>query len=203
MINNSDILIQEVDEALRNEKMQRFILLFGRYIIVVSILILFATISYVWWQNNKLYQNQIIGEKLFSAIELVESGNSREAKPIFDELAKHDNKHFAMIANMWQVKLKYLSDKKSEAAEIAASSADKIDKDSTLKSYYDWFALIADFNKSNQIYKMNSLELIAASHAIKSEYELAAQALQQILVMPNIISTIKERAAYLEQTVEQ
>jgi hypothetical protein len=199
MIDNSDILIKEVDDAVRNEKMQRFILLFGRYIVVLSLLILLATIGYVWWGNQHLKQNQEVSAKLFAAIELTEAGKSREAKPIFDEVAKQNNKDFAVLAGMWQVKLKYLSEKQDEAKQIAEINAKKITKDFSMKSYHDWFQLIADYKKDNKTYQMNRLELIAAEHLIILENPKVNEALSQLLAVQNIIPTIKERAGYISQ----
>ncbi len=194
MDNSSDSLVREINEAMRAEKMQSFLRLFGKYIIVLSALILFATMGYVWWQNSKQSQYQKISGKFFHAIELIENEKANKAKPIIDKLAENPDEKIALMAQIWQVKLKYLANKPGEAVAIAEKLMQNTMGKKSLAPYHDWAQLHAKPSVENQTYRLSALEMQAAKHVQNNDMQAANAILQRIQQDEQAPQTMRDRA---------
>jgi hypothetical protein len=193
----TDGLIREIDEALRQEKLQQFFRLFGRYIIILSAVILLATGGYVWWKSHirSSYEQQTT--KLHDAIFLVEEGKSYRARSMFNELAKNSEDSIALLAGLWQVKLKYMAGKKEEAAEIAQNLEKKYGSNDEYAFYTDWLKMHTDPEAKNTTYHLSTQEMKAISLIQEKNYQEASVLLQQMLNAADMPDTMRDRTKKL------
>ncbi len=187
-------IFREVDDAMRQEKLQGLLRLFSKYIIALSALVLLATIGYVWWQNNKIEQYQKASASFFQAIEMIDNGKASQAKKTIDELAKNSDEKITLMAQMWQIKLKYLADKQDEATAIAGELMQKMAGKKSVAAYYDWAQLHTKSSAENQIYKLSALEMQAAKHIDAGEMQAAHDVLQRISQDLAAPPTMRDRA---------
>jgi hypothetical protein len=193
----TDGLMREIDEALRQEKLQHFFRLCGRYIIVVSAVILLSTGSYVWWKSHVRTTHERLTEQLHNAISLVENGKSYQARSIFDQLAQQSDDHIALLAGLWKVKLKHLAGKTQEAKEIATTLEKKYGKRSEFFPYTDWLKLHETTSPMNGTYALSAQELQAITHIHAKEFDKASLLLEQMLKLEHMPHTMRDRVKKL------
>jgi hypothetical protein len=193
---SQDSLIREVNDAMLQDRLRSF----GKYVVFFSIFVLVATIGYVWWNNHKIMQYQQNSDKLFNAIELIEAGNYGQAKPLIDELAKKSEDKIAVLAQMWQIKLKFISKKNDEAILIANDLLEKTAGKKALLRYHDWAQIYAKPNVENKTYHLSGLEMQAAKEVAQGNFAQAKLNLQRILNDVNSPPTMRGRAEKILQS---
>lgn len=97
---NDDSFIREVNEELRSDQMKGVWRRFGRYIIVVAILIVAGTagkVLYDYWDDNR---SSGTGDQFLAAMKLADENKNDEALAALDKLEKEGHGAYPVLARM-------------------------------------------------------------------------------------------------------
>lgn len=182
MVENSNELIREVNDAMMQQKLRHL----GKYFVFLSIFILFLTIGYVWWNNNKIAKYEENSEKLYNAINLTEDNKYKQAGDIFNQLNEGFKEKTAILASIWEIKLKSIAkrnneDKNISTAKIADNFLQETVGKKNILQYRNWIQLYENPKVENKIYLLSALERQAAIYIKDGENNLAAENLSRIL----------------------
>lgn len=83
----SDIF-REIDEELRRDNLQQLWSRFGRYVIVLAVLVVVATAAVIGWRQYQQRQHEVAGGRYAAALDLVAQGKNAEAAEAFASLAQ-------------------------------------------------------------------------------------------------------------------
>jgi hypothetical protein len=196
-MDENDGLIREVNDAMRQEKMQHFFADFGRYIVLASAAIILCTLGYVGWQTRITSQHEAATLAFYRAIKQVEEGKSFAAREAFEATSVGDDTSIAMLAKLWLVKLKHQGGKPEEAS----SMAQKILKDTTRFSawapYRDWLTLYLPANadaKEGATYRLTHMERLACAKIREGDTAEGARLYRAIAEDSATPQTMRERA---------
>jgi hypothetical protein len=196
-MNDSDGLIREINDAVRQEKWQGFMQHFGHYIIIITVLIIGSTTGYVLWKGSIEEAHQEATQKLYHAIELVEGGEAYKARSAFDTLSKGQEREVGMLANLWRVKLKHVSGNHAQASEMAASLQDELRKKEAFAVYSDYLTLYQPVPEEEQLtgtFRLTNMERLAASHLKEKQLEEATALYQRIANDNDAPQSMRNRA---------
>jgi hypothetical protein len=87
-----DVLLREVDEAVRQDQFAEFVRRYGRAILIAAIVALALFGGYLWWQSHKNDQREADSEVLVGSLDQIEAGNLASADA---QLAKLNTAHEA------------------------------------------------------------------------------------------------------------
>jgi hypothetical protein len=195
-------LIREVNEAMRQEKLQRFLTYFGRYIVLGSVAIVLATLAYVGWQSHVNAGYEASTEKFYYAIKQIEAGKAFQAREAFEEIAEGDDAELAMLAKLWLVKLKAQAGKPDEAAEMVRGILKETEGKKSFDSYRDWLTLYLPPSEApaDNIFRITNLERLAMVSLKDGKQAEAAALLQRIVDDTATPATMRERATLILST---
>jgi len=112
-------IFQEVDEDLRRDQYQKLWQKYGRYVVVLAVVIVGATAGVVGWREYSLRERQAEGARLAAAIDRARGGDHKGAAAEFAGLARDGAKGYAMLARF------------QEAGALASAG----DAESALRAY--------------------------------------------------------------------
>ncbi|TAE32843.1 MAG: hypothetical protein EAY65_06285 [Alphaproteobacteria bacterium] len=197
---DSQELFREVNDAMRQEQWQKIFGVFGKYIIVIIAIIIFITVGYVLTRANteQGYEHETL--KLYHAIEMVQQGQSDEAREAFVHLSQSDDDAIGMMAYMWRVKLEAQAGRDAEAATLAREARKKFHLQ-LYKPYYDWFGLYLPRaeTSSDVSFQATQAERDALVQFEQGGVEKMLDAYRQILKDDRAPSGVRERAAFILQ----
>lgn len=195
-------LIREVNEAMRQEKLQRALTYFGRYIVLGSVAIVLATLGYVGWQSHVHSRYEAGTEKLYLAIKQLEGGKAFQAREAFETIAKEEDAELAMLAKLWLVKLKAQAGKPDEAADMARSILKETEGKKSFASYRDWVTLYLSPSEdyTQNTFRVTNMERLAMAHMKAGKRAEAATILQRIAEDNATPNTMRERATLILAT---
>lgn len=183
-MNDSDSLMKEINDAMRQEKWRGFMGNFGTYIVLVTVLIIAATISYVLWQRAVEANNQQATRTLYHAITMMEDGAPLKAKREFEQLAKSEDEAKKLLAELWLVKQAYRSGQQEQAAQTAADIQQRIKGHEQYHPYHDWLGLLNTIEEKDGqpggAFRLTNLERQAAAHMKNKELAKATAIYEQI-----------------------
>jgi|GEM_PF-6685250 len=84
-MNEDKSLLDEIDESLRIENAERFLLKHGKAVVGVIIAIILFTIGNVAWKHHVITQNQEVTQKLLEAGTLAAAGNYKESSAVLEQ----------------------------------------------------------------------------------------------------------------------
>lgn len=97
---NDDSFIREVNEELRSDQMKGAWQRFGRYLIVLAVLIVLGTVGYKvfqYWDNN---QSSGTGDQFIAAMKLADENKSDEALTALEKLEKEGHGDYPILARL-------------------------------------------------------------------------------------------------------
>ncbi|PDT32041.1 hypothetical protein CO660_01085 [Rhizobium sp. L9] len=118
---NDDSFIREVNEELRSDQMKGAWRRFGRYIIVVAILIVAGTagkVLYEYWDDTR---SSGAGDQFLAAMKLADENKNDEALAALEKLEKEGHGAYPVLARMRSATVQ--AQKGDAAAAIAAFTA--------------------------------------------------------------------------------
>lgn len=83
---SDDSFIREVNEQIRQERLQTIWRRFGRYIIAAVVVAVLATIAFVVWEQFRAQRAAADGDRYFAAVDLAETGDTAGAVAAFEAL---------------------------------------------------------------------------------------------------------------------
>jgi hypothetical protein len=101
----SDIF-QEVDEDLRRENFAKLWARFGKYVIVLAVLVVLATAGVVQWRQYQQHQREAEGARYVGALTLAQQGKDKDAADAFAALARAGGGGRATLARLQEASLK-------------------------------------------------------------------------------------------------
>lgn len=102
-------LIREIEEDIRQERLQKMWQSFGKIMVCVSIAVVLATIGIVIWQNyRETYYAEQTG-KFMSATDRVNAGEYKEAIAAFGELTKNKGSSYYSLAMLHKAQAEHVS----------------------------------------------------------------------------------------------
>lgn len=122
-----DVLMREVDEAVRQDDMAQFGKRYGVAVVSALVLGLAAFGGYLYWNNSQEQARQGDSETLITAMDQQDAGNLSAASQALDPLANGKRAGSRAIALMAQGAIALQDGKPTAAAEIFASVADDPD----------------------------------------------------------------------------
>jgi hypothetical protein len=93
-------IFQEVDEEVRKDRYQLLWQRYGRYVILLVIVIVGGTAASVAWNEYQQSQRIDAGERFMAATELAKSGDTEAARAAFQELVADATGGYHMLAGM-------------------------------------------------------------------------------------------------------
>jgi len=83
-----DVLLREVDEAVRQDEAAAFFQRYGRSIAAAVIVGLAAFGGWLWWTDHREAQREKISEQYVQALDQVDAGNTAKATAALDPIAQ-------------------------------------------------------------------------------------------------------------------
>ncbi len=200
-MNEQDGLIREINEAVNQERLQHFLVHFGRYIGATSAAIILATLAYVWWQTHVQAGYAEGTRRFYHAVKQVEDGKAYEARESFERLASGSDAKLAMLARMWLVKLKYQGGKKEEVSAMVQSLLKETEGREDLKPYHDWLTLyVPGTEEKDNTYRLTNMERLAVADMREGKTEESARIYREIADNNATPATMRERATLILST---
>ena len=147
----TDHLINEVDEALRREKLETFWRNFGKYVVAFSIIIILVTVAVVSLKNHQNNQKHAISAQLVQARKYIEDQQYDKAAVILHEVSISGDQALEATARLWLALLLLRQEKSDEAAVIIA----EIKQNDVSPAYTD-FATLLEHNATGTTLSENS-----------------------------------------------
>jgi hypothetical protein len=119
----SDIF-QEVDEALKRERLEKLWKRYGNFVIAAMVLVIAGVggwRGYQWWEARKAAE---AGAAFDAAVELAEQGKSDEAATAFARLAKDGTSGYRVLARLREAGVLAPKDPKAAVAAYDAIATD-------------------------------------------------------------------------------
>lgn len=125
-IAQEEVLMREIDEAVRQDDLARFARAYGRPLLAVLIAGVLAFGGYLLWQSREEAAMEAQSEKLVATLDMLQSGDVTGAQALAATLAAEGDGAAATSALMLQAGLAMEQGKRAEAAQLFARiSADE------------------------------------------------------------------------------
>lgn len=200
-----DILMREVDDEVRRERLQHFWKTFGTYVVGASVLIVLTTVGIVGWQSYKKSHDAKLTSQLLAAQQAEMQKKPEEAESILKAViaAKDDS-----LSPFAEIRLRelYLREGKAAEAQELNMSIMRYHGDTDT---FGWFAQmlgadpkkLKDLDTSDNPFRATSRELLAVNYLKEKNYAEAAELLKAIRNDAETPPTMKERADTLLSTI--
>ncbi len=118
-----DHLIDEVDDALRRERIETFWRNFGRYIVTASVLIILTTIGVVAWQSHKADKQREWTSALLTAQQHITAADWDKAHDVLSSLTEDASGEIGTLAYIWKAQVE-MQQGNEEQARATLGQAD-------------------------------------------------------------------------------
>ena len=122
-----DVLLREVDEAVRQDEAAEFAKRHGKTIVGAVIVGLAAFGGWLWWQDHREGQLEKGSENLIQALDKVDAGNAKAANAALDPIAQDGTPAVAASAKILQAGVMIAQGDTARASTLLFKLAD--DKD--------------------------------------------------------------------------
>lgn len=123
----ADHLIDEVDEALRRERLETFWKRFGQYVVAGSIGILLLTVGAVVWQNHEASRRRAWTSAMLDAAAGMEEKKYKEMAAALARAGESADDELAAITQLWRAEMALKQENKNAAMEaLEAVSSDDV-----------------------------------------------------------------------------
>lgn len=197
-----DILMREVDEEVRRERLQHFWKTFGSYVVGASVLIVITTVGIVGWQSYERSNDAKLTSQLLASQQAELEKKPTEAEALLKSVIGANDVSLSPLAQIRLRELYLREGKTKEASELQLTS--QKDKDA-----FGWFAdmlaaddkKLQDLNTADNPFRATSRELLAVRYLKEKNYGAASQLLKAIRDDAETPPTMKERADMLLSTI--
>ncbi len=124
MADEQDVLLREINEDLKQERLAKLWNTYGNYAIAAALALVLGVAGTKAWQSYSLSQHQAQGERLAKAARLADDGKSKDALGELQALAKDAGKGYAMLAAFQAAALTGKEGDPAKAATMYAALAD-------------------------------------------------------------------------------
>lgn len=83
-----DVLVREVDEAVRQDEATEFFRQYGKAIVALVIVGLLAFGGWLWWKDHREAQKEKVSEEYIQALDQIDAGNAVKAGNALDPIAQ-------------------------------------------------------------------------------------------------------------------
>ena len=118
-----DVLLREIDDAVREDQYLDFARRYGKPIIGVIVAGLVGFAGYLWWDGNREGQLEADSEKLVSALDQIEAGNLDTGSATLDTLINEGNDGAVTMARLLRAGIAMEKNQPAEAAKLYAQVA--------------------------------------------------------------------------------
>ncbi len=137
MADESDVLFQEIEDDLRQDKANKLWATYGKFIVGAAVALVIGVASFQGWKSYDQNQRRAAGEAFTAAQQLAADEKPQEALQAFQAIA-NENGGYAMLARFRTAALK------NEGGDLAGaiSSYQLLADDADLSPYYRDMAII-------------------------------------------------------------
>lgn len=128
-----DVLMREIDDAVRQDQYADFAQNYGKLIVGVVVAGLLAFGGYLWWDSRNEAALEAESETLVSALDQIEAGNLDTGAATLDTLIKDSDGGAAAMAQLLKAGIAMEQNKPAEAAKIYAQVAGSSDLPAALR----------------------------------------------------------------------
>lgn len=128
-----DVLLREVDEAVRQDELSDFMNRYGKPLLAVVVLGLAAFGGYLFWDSQREQKLEQQSETLISALDQIEAGNLETGTATLQPLAEEGSGGAKAAALMLQAGIAQEQGKAEEAAKLFAQVAADDDTPETMR----------------------------------------------------------------------
>lgn len=118
-----DVLLREVDEAVRQGDMEAFTQKWGKPLLAGVVLLILAFGGYLYWQSRQEAAMERNSEQLVSALDQLEAGNFKTAYDQLDALAANGESAAGANARLMRAGIAAQQGRTDEAAQLFAQVA--------------------------------------------------------------------------------
>jgi len=118
-----DAFLREVDDALRQDDLMRFVRTYGIPILVIVALVLVGFGGYLWWDGKQRRDANERGEKLVYALDELGAGNLKSADSRLAVIAAEDGSASAVSAKLLRAGIALEQKRKKDAIALFAEVA--------------------------------------------------------------------------------
>jgi hypothetical protein len=133
-----DVLLREVDEAVRQDEATEFAKRYGKSIIALVVLALAAFAAWLWWKDHREEQLEKGSEQFIQALDQLEAGRTKLAEAGLDKIAQDGTPAAAAGAKLLQAGQAVAKGDNARATTMLFALAD--DKDAP-QAYRDLAAI--------------------------------------------------------------
>lgn len=207
-----EVLLREIDDAVRQDNYAQFAKRFGVPILVALLAALAAFAGYLFWQSQKEAALESESEQLVSVLDQLEAGNLAQADEAAAALAEAGDGGAAVLARMTRASIAVEQGRGAEAAEIYGAVADDADAPEALRNLARIRQVALTFDSrepSDVIATLGPLavpgnpwfgsagELVALAHLENGDQAKAGTLLGEIAKSDDVPESLRARARQL------
>lgn len=212
---NDAALLQEVDEAVRKDRLDTIMQRYGRWIIGGVLAALLAFGGYLYWSHRQDVARGEQAEELIAAFEKLGTNQPRAAAAALEKLATGSDPAYRAVAVMQQANIKaQAGDLKAAAALMAKVAADtKLDpalRDLALirQTAFEYDSLkpaavivrmkpLVDAKDPASSWFASAAELSATAHYQLGQYDQAGALYGRIARLPDVAKSLQSRSVQM------
>lgn len=138
MADEQDVLLREIDEDLKHERLAEIWKTYGNYAIAGALVLVLGVAGTKGWQSYQLSQHRAQGDRMAQAQRLIDDGKPKDALAQLQSLATDAGKGYAMLAKF---RAAALTGQEGDAAKAASQYAALAD-DSGIDALYRDLAVV-------------------------------------------------------------
>ena len=212
---NDAALLQEVDEAVRKDRLDTIMQRYGRWIIGGVLAALLAFGGYLFWNNRQEAARGERAEELVAAFEKLETNQPRAAATALQKLAAEGDPAYRAVAQMQEANIKaQAGDLKAAAALMAKVAADtKLDQSLRALALIRQTAFEFDTLKPEAViarmkpmvdakdpassWFASAAELSASAHYQLGQFDQAGALYGRIAKLPDVAKSLQSRSVQM------
>lgn len=212
---NDAALLQEVDEAVRKDRLDTIVQRYGRWIVGGVVAILLAFGGYLYWNHRQDVARGEQAEQLIAALDKLQTNQPRAAASELEKIAAEGTPAYRAAAMMQQANIKAGADDLKAAAALMAKVAADTDVDQSLRDLalirqtafeYDTLkpeAVIArmkpivDAKDPASSWFASAAELSASAHYQLGQFDQAGALYGRIAKLPDVTKSLQSRAVQM------
>jgi len=207
-----DVLMREVDEAVRQEELQSFVRRYGILLGIAALVGLLALGGGLWWYEHRQGQLEERSEKLITALDALEARRLDEAKQQFAPLAEDSGSAAAAAAKLSLAAIAIQENRTADAVKQFEAVAADADAPQPYRDLATIRAVAANFEgmKPEQVVERLSPlakpgnpwfgsagEIVAMAHLKQNRNDLAGPLLAEVAKDEGVPATIRSRTRQL------
>lgn len=212
---NDAALLQEVDEAVRKDRLDTIMQRYGRWIIGGVLLVLLAFGGYLYWNHRQDVARGEQAEQLVAALDKLQTNQPRAAASELETIAAEGTPAYRAAAMMQQANIKADAGDLKAAAALMAKVAADAEVDQSLRDLalirqtafeYDTLkpeAVIArmkpivDAEDPTSSWFASAAELSASAHYQLGQFDQAGALYGRIAKLPDVTKSLQSRSVQM------